>query len=108
MLKDCHIHGFVVIFLDCILRCSVLVDSHACDEIPWQEPRGKQPLCLLSTTKKKGKKKVENNRKRVIERRKDIIEVNHGHQVSNTFQSQVPEFLYLKLPAANITQMTLH
>lgn len=21
-----------------LLRCSVLVDSHACDEIPWQEP----------------------------------------------------------------------
>ena len=53
MLKDCHIHGFVVLFLLCILRYSVLVDSYACDEIPWQEPRKKQPPSLLPTTKKK-------------------------------------------------------
>lgn len=51
MLKDCHIHGFVLSLIY-ILRYSVLVDSHACDEIPWQEPRKKQPPSLLSTTKK--------------------------------------------------------
>ena len=53
MLKGCYIHGIVVLSLICILRYSVLVDSHACDEIPWQEPREKQPPSLLSTTTKK-------------------------------------------------------
>ena len=53
MLMDRHIHDFVIISLVCILRCSVLVDSHACDEIPWQEPGEKQLPSLLSTTKKK-------------------------------------------------------
>ena len=95
MLMDRYIHGFVIISLVCILRYSVLVDSHACDEIPWQEPREKQRPSLLSTTTKKSRA-GNDNRKRVKEttgvsrvffdlgRRKDIIEVNHGHQVSNT------------------------
>ena len=67
MLMDRHIHDFVIISLVCILRCSVLVDSHACDEIPWQEPGEKQRPSLLSTTKKKSRA-GNDNRKRVKDR----------------------------------------
>ena len=77
MLKDCHIHGFVIISSICILRCSVLVDSHACDEIPWQEPREK-PAAQSAVHNKKKSRAGNDNRNRV----KDIT---RSQQVLLTF-----------------------
>lgn len=49
------VEGPLCLHIRCLLfeffsRCSVLVDSHACDETPWQEPREDHrratPACL--------------------------------------------------------------
>ena len=49
------VYGFDVLWLVLNSRCSALVDSHACDEVPWQESgenhRRATSACLeLSTT----------------------------------------------------------
>ncbi len=36
-LKGRCVDGFAVLWLILNSRCSALVDSHACDEVPWQE-----------------------------------------------------------------------
>ena len=109
----CHLIG-----CDFALRCSVLVDSHACDEKPWQEPReyhrpshsslpgvaGQQSTTKVADhhNRKRVKQTTGLDRRSDLRRHKEIIEVNHGHQVSIPLlpRSCVP----LKLPAANLTR----
>lgn len=49
-LENRCVYGFAVFGLDLFLHCSVLVDSHACDETSWPEPwekhRRATPCCL--------------------------------------------------------------
>ena len=75
--------------------------------------KNSRPVCCAQQQKSRA---GNDNRKRVrgprgvsrfsdLGRRKDIIiEVNHGHQVSNTLPSQVPEFLF----PLNYMRLILH